>query len=114
MTNDEVRKIFHDSGLTYDDLTLKNLHRLRDLIDIEMKSGDFFRGTYGCHLLVEFDKGPPFWAGIKCKADYFDDREAVSFNRDGFIGFAGWASSGNVKPILDGFIKWIKELKEEK
>lgn len=37
---------------------------------------------------------------------YFTQRECISFNRDGFIGFAGWADQGNTNPILRAFLKW--------
>ena len=37
---------------------------------------------------------------------YFTQREAISFNKDGDIGFAGWASDLNVKPICDAFMEW--------
>lgn len=37
---------------------------------------------------------------------YFKKREAISFNSDGFIGFAGWASTTNTQPFLRAFIKW--------
>ena len=34
-------------------------------------------------------------------------REAISFNRDGFIGFAGWASSQNEAPFVKSFDRWV-------
>ena len=37
---------------------------------------------------------------------YFTQREAISFNKDGFIGFAGWAGDSNVKPICEAFLEW--------
>ena len=37
---------------------------------------------------------------------YFTQREAISFNPNGFIGFAGWASDNNVQPFLEAFMKW--------
>ncbi|HAK41816.1 MAG TPA: hypothetical protein DCM59_02620, partial [Clostridium sp.] len=45
---------------------------------------------------------------------YFSKRESISFNEDGLIGFAGWASSSNVRPIILGFNKWCDWLAEEK
>lgn len=54
------------------------------------------------------------YAEVRCKADYFDDREAVTFNTDGFIGFAGWADNTNVQPILEGFKEWVREMKAAK
>ena len=37
---------------------------------------------------------------------HWTQREAVSFNKDGFIGFAGWADDLNVKPICEAFLEW--------
>ncbi|MCB7160071.1 hypothetical protein LI071_05210 [Bacillus subtilis] len=44
---------------------------------------------------------------------YFTQREAISFNPDGIIGFAGWADSDNTKPIIDAFIEWVDYLGEQ-
>jgi hypothetical protein len=41
---------------------------------------------------------------------YFTQRECISFNKDGFIGFAGWADSRNTKPIIDAFVEWVDNL----
>ena len=40
---------------------------------------------------------------------YFADREAISFNDDGFIGFAGWSDSKNVQPFYRAFKSWMDE-----
>ena len=41
--------------------------------------------------------------------NYFEGREAVSFNEDGFIGFCGWADGCNERAILEGFYRWMQE-----
>lgn len=41
---------------------------------------------------------------------YFERRECISFNADGWIGFAGWADQGNTNPILRAFIEWSDAL----
>ena len=41
---------------------------------------------------------------------YFTQREAISFNVDGFIGFAGWADQGNTNPLLRAFLSWCDYL----
>lgn len=46
-------------------------------------------------------------AYLRVDGPYFTDREAISFNRDRFIGFAGWASDKNVKPFISAFIEWV-------
>lgn len=37
---------------------------------------------------------------------YFTQREAISFNKNGSIGFAGWASDNNAQPLVWGFLDW--------
>ena len=55
---------------------------------------------------------------IKCflyiNSHYFTRREAISFNEDGFIGFAGWADQGNTNPLLRAFLRWCDDLAEAK
>ena len=46
-----------------------------------------------------------------CQGSYFESREAISFNRDGFIGFCGELNGCNQTPFIKGFINWIDELK---
>lgn len=46
------------------------------------------------------------------RSHYYDSRESISFNKCGFIGFAGWASSNNVAPHISGFIKWCDFIAE--
>ena len=45
---------------------------------------------------------------------YYTRRECISFNKDGFIGFAGWADDGNSNPIRRAFLEWCDILKQEK
>jgi hypothetical protein len=56
--------------------------------------------------------GRPY-GGIRCRSFYFDDREVVTFNPDGFLGFAGWAADGNVQPILYGFVAWLEKMEAD-
>lgn len=44
---------------------------------------------------------------------YFERRECISFNPDGFIGFAGWADQGNTNPILRAFVEWCDLVAEQ-
>lgn len=109
LTRDDARAAFADASLSLAIVTRSSLQRLRALINQRMAAGNYLEGTLRCRQRGEFRNG---YAALKCKAFYFDDREAVTFKPDGFIAFAGWASDANVQPILDGFIAWIQELKE--
>jgi hypothetical protein len=111
LTRDEARALFAGTGLTYDVLTRDSVQRLRTHINIRMQSSDLIQGTFRCKQrgVVRNKDGKTRHAGIRCKAHYFEDREAVTFNPDGFIGFAGWADDKNVQPILAGFADWVHE-----
>ena len=108
---DLARKAFADSGLTYADVTPKSIQKLRGIINAEMVKSSCMQGTYRCHQRGSVkDTAVGKYAEIKCKSYYFYGREAVSFNTDGFIGFAGWADDKNIAPILDGFHEWVRAL----
>lgn len=112
MTRDEARAHWAKSGLTYDDLTDENVKRLRNGIDAHLRESGLIGGTFRAKrvgLTVRFSSGAK-WATILCKASYFDDRQAVTFEKGGFIGFAGWADNTNVQPILAAFVAWVDEL----
>ncbi|WP_080845649.1 hypothetical protein [Cytobacillus gottheilii] len=47
------------------------------------------------------------YAAINVSGSYFDNREGITFNENGFIGFAGWASDYNVKPFVEAFVDWM-------
>jgi hypothetical protein len=47
------------------------------------------------------------------KTNNWDKRECVSFNTDGFIGFAGWADNNNIIPILNAVGLWVDLIKQD-
>ena len=49
---------------------------------------------------------------IYMNAHYFTRRECISFNRNGWIGFAGWAGDGNTNPLRRAFLAWCDYLAE--
>ncbi|PHR58761.1 MAG: hypothetical protein COA47_10165 [Robiginitomaculum sp.] len=111
-SRDKARTLFKSKGLTYADLTRENVQELRYIINKKMMGSKLLDDSYRCRPRCQFqpDNAGGFWAGIRCKSRYFGDREAVSFNRDGFIGFGGWADDKNVVPIVDGFEQWVNEV----
>ena len=123
MTNDEARRYFKDKGLTYNDVTLSDLHYLKELLneqftkqrkaeiakygrplywsrvnDAKYYKGEFTPATEGYQRMI--------CAYLTGKGEYFSAREVISFNRDGFIGFCGDASTENTAPVLAAFIEW--------
>ncbi len=110
MTRDEARERWKASGLTRAELTDESVKDLRDRISAALRSSgliDGFRANPAPKVKIEGDQR---FAAITCAAFYFTKREAVTFNRDGFIGFAGWADDKNVQPILEAFCGWVADL----
>jgi hypothetical protein len=113
MTRDQARELFNASGLTFSVINQQSMQRLRTHINEQMIKSGCMLGTFRCRQRGIVKQTPNgLYAEIRCKADYFDNREAISFNTDGFIGFAGWADEKNVQPILSGFANWVRELKD--
>lgn len=112
MTRDEARAAFADADLDYSVLSDRNLKRLRDLINDEMRSSGCINGSLRAKQRFSKRRGPNGdWAHLKCNAYYFDDRQAITFEPHGFIGFAGWADETNVQPILSAFVAWVDEMR---
>ncbi len=109
MTRDEARAHWAASGLTYEVLNKATLAKLRKMIDTSMRESACFKGTYraGRAATLNGKWGP---ADIRCQAYYFNDRQAVTFEKGGFVGFAGWADDTNVQPILSAFCGWVDEM----
>lgn len=112
-STNEAREYFKEKGLTYDSVTEGELLLLVMLLNKEIKAavkdGEMSTGTM--HLSKRMDiKKRSNGAITECflyiNSHYFTQRECISFNRGGFIGFAGWADQGNVNPILRAFRKW--------
>lgn len=107
----EARAAFAASGLTYDVLTPATMRRLRVLVNARMVASGCIFGTFRCKQRGVISETPHGrYAELLCRAEYFENREAVTFNNDGFIGFAGWADDENIKPVLDGFNDWLQEM----
>jgi len=104
---DYARQLFTDSGVAFADLRKRDIQSLRNKINSKMVSSQCFRGRFRCHQRPQYFDGG---CSIRCRSYYFTQREAVTFNDNGFIGFAGWASNDNVKPIIEGFVEWLNDL----
>lgn len=108
LTREQARGAWSASGLTYADLTIINLRMLRGMIDRAMKRTGFMQGSFRASQRFKVNlEGARPCADLRCHSYYFTDRQAVTFDPGGFIGFAGWADEFNVQPILDAFIKWV-------
>jgi len=98
---DHARELIAEAGITSDNVTKEQLSRLWHLLAIRLRNSGNYQGSYAMSK-------PVVTHFMECKTSEWKGREAISFNRDGFIGIAGWADSGNVQPILDGIADWVK------
>lgn len=113
----EARDYFKSKGLTYSDITEGDILALVLILNREIKKAtkDREMSTSTMHLSKRLDIKKRSNGTIECcflylNSHYFTQRECISFNRDGFIGFAGWADQGNTNPILRAFLAWCDEL----
>lgn len=108
LTREAARQTYGESGLADLPLTLERMIALRDAINTEMLAAALMDGT--CHMdhPSRIRIHGKRCAELRCSSHYFEGREAVTFNQDGFVGFAGWADDTNVQPILRGFLKWVE------
>lgn len=116
MTNDEARNHFKEICKDYSIITPLKLRRLQNMIETELINY-LEEGTMQAkqmHMTIAsirkndslFENGKMIFAQIQVNGSYFSRREAVTFNRDGFIGFGGELSTINIQPILKAFCKW--------
>lgn len=116
-TTKEARQYFRDKGLSYHDITEGDILSLLMLLNREIKKSNKAGETSvsTMHMSSKIDmKKRTNGTIIKCflyiNSHYFTQREAISFNEDGFIGFAGWADQGNTNPLLRAFLRWCDDL----
>lgn len=114
ITRDQMREHWANSGLSLTSDVVARLPLLRRMINARMISAGLMRRSYRCNqrwVITQRRLGMEYT--LRCRSYYFDNREAVTFNPDGFIGFAGWADVTNVQPILQGFFAWVALVREE-
>lgn len=115
-----ARKYFKKCNLTYDDIDINAIYKLIQILNAKivevnscmlMINEPKLRGRY---TNVKLNKnGKLVFAEIRVKGTYFDDREAITFNEDGFIGICGWADGYNLTPFVLGFKDWCDWLKSK-
>lgn len=115
-----ARNYFKECNLSYNDIGMNEIYKLIQIFNRKI-------AEYGsCMIMINepklkgvnkniiFKKNKLVFAEIRVKGIYFDDREAITFYEDGFIGFCGWADGYNIIPFTDGFIEWCDYLKNKK
>lgn len=116
-TNNEARAYFAGKGLTYADVTEGDILTLVMLLNKHIKkaNADCETSMGSMYLSRRIDlkrktNGTLISCFLYVNSHYFERRECISFNADGWIGFAGWADQGNTNPILRAFIEWCDAL----
>lgn len=120
-TNDEAREYFRDKGLSYNDITDGDILTLVMMLNEEIKRSNQ-RGETSVNTMSLSTKirskhrtnGTIINCFLYMNSHYFTQRECISFNTDGFIGFAGWADTGNTNPIIRAFLRWCDALAKAK
>lgn len=120
-SNEDCRKRFKEYGLTYDDVTDGDILMLVMLLNREIKksvsSGEMSTDTMRLsdkRIIKHKSNGTITECYLFMNSHYFTRRECISFNKDGFIGFAGWADEGNLNPIRRAFLEWCDLIKKQK
>lgn len=120
-SKDECRQKFKDLGLTYNDITegdiLTLVMILNTQIKLSNKVGETSVNTMRLSPELEIrtnEDGTIKHCYLYMSSHYFDNRECITFGKDGFIGFAGWADSGNLKPIIRSFTQWCDVIAKQK
>ena len=117
-TTNEASEFFKNRGLSYDSIHEGDILILCMMLQKELKKSNKAGETSVTMTLskrIDMKKksnGSITECYIYMNAHYFTRRECISFNRDGFIGFAGWADQGNTNPLLRAFLEWCNYLAE--
>ena len=116
-----ARDYFRKNNLSYEDIGMNEIYKLIQILNKRIAEAG------SCMLMINEPKlrgrntniklskdGKIKYVEIRVKGTYFDDREAITFNEDGFIGFCGWADGKNLTPFVMGFTEWCDYLINKK
>ena len=116
LTREEMRELWGVSGLSYGDIFKQDIYALVGALAAQFDMLSEQTGRAPNPDVSRIDPrvelgldGTIEAAYVLVSYDGRDDAEGISFNRDGFIGFAGWASDETVQPILRAFRWWATD-----
>lgn len=120
-TTNDARDYFKSKGLSYHDITEGDICVLVMLLNKHLKrsnkTGETSVDTMRMSEKIDMTRksnGTIISCYLYMNSHYFTRRECISFNIDGFIGFAGWADRCNLNPILRAFLEWCDYLAKMK
>lgn len=115
-----AREYFKKCNLTYADIDLDAICQLIQYLNNHIREYGSCMVIIKDPILSGKDKNVIFdtnnklkFAELRVKGTYFDDREAITFNDDGWIGFCGWADTKNLAPFVVAFKEWCDWLKNK-
>ena len=110
----KLREKFKTRNLSYRQLTIEHIQALGLFLTKEFENfGSAMQLAPPLKKDIKILKRTGLqYAEIKVNGYYFSKREAITFNTDGFIGFAGWACDNNLTPFVNAFDKWMDWLTE--
>lgn len=121
---DSAREYFYLSDLSYKDINYSDYLLLLSILQkrcekenkitlSNAKDGRLYNYLYSVplkkckyHSEVHFEKGMSY-AEIPICLDLDTLREGITFNKNKFISFAGWADDNNVKIFTEAFCEWV-------
>jgi hypothetical protein len=126
-TREEARDLFKEIGLSYSDIGMFDINKLRGFLKMELlyfknngftmklcqlrkndvsfgENGNLIKCFFRVKLIIKGSNDVQFKNII-----HFTERECISFNQDGFIGFSGWADDKNARPFIDAFVRWVND-----
>lgn len=117
MTNEQARDYFKKVGLSYEKIHEEDIWNLLAFVAGELAKAKDDPNVLQMSIVIKSVEINDSCAGLESayfevSGPYFDNREGISFNSDGFIGFAGWASSNNAAPFVNAFVAWCKATAE--
>ena len=117
LTRDEARAYFKNLGLSYQAISEEDIQLLLSALSKELElyknNGEEYSKQMDMKVRKPLVKDVKILkrtglkhASLKIDGSYFEKREAITFNVDGFIGFGGELCEKNVQPILRAFHSW--------
>lgn len=107
MTTNEIREILTNKNITTRNVTVQELFLLKVILSKNLRESNIYNGS----AKIDKEINLKF---IKMSTNQWKSRECVSFNKDGFIGFAGWSGSENLEPILKSVLEWSEQIRTNK
>lgn len=102
---DHARNLIAEQGITPLNVSEHQISVLMSCLRRAFKSAPNYKGS----MRLKNRKVTKF---LEMKTNQWERRECVSFNSDGFIGFAGWADDKNIQPILKAVGMWVEQLRK--